>query len=142
MHNSYLIQRAEVVKTKRSGVDGLIRLDYMGAAEFEFGEIPKALKRVRENIKEYTPDFIDIGDKRFAIFCKISETEEVKKIILKHASGKSFVKEYPYLKEFINNEKRYSKANFWWDIDNDFFWWENNKKWTNDIVYAIRHKED
>mgnify|MGYP006283653309 CR=1 FL=1 len=35
-------------------IKGIFSFDYMGAAEFEFGALPKALNSIADNIKDYT----------------------------------------------------------------------------------------
>lgn len=52
-HLPYLVQRMEArtgAPSDKKGVDALFRMDYMGAAEFEFGALPSALRRIRENL--------------------------------------------------------------------------------------------
>ena len=39
----HLIQRGTIKEGEYTGLDSLINYDYMGAAEFEFGALPKAL---------------------------------------------------------------------------------------------------
>lgn len=46
---SMLIQRATFkIDTTQVGIDKLVDLDYMGAAEFEFGAVPKQINELRE----------------------------------------------------------------------------------------------
>ena len=51
MIDSYLIQRANFKNYENDsvGIDSLLKFSYMGSSEFEFGAIPKSLKRIREN---------------------------------------------------------------------------------------------
>lgn len=47
----YLMQRVSTRDhvTPERGFDGYVSLDYMGAAEFEFGAVPESLKRIRSH---------------------------------------------------------------------------------------------
>lgn len=47
----WLVQRLErndYASPDAKGIDRVFRMDYMGSAEFEFGELPKTLKKMRE----------------------------------------------------------------------------------------------
>lgn len=47
----YLIQRVQSCsRPDRAGVDSLLRHDYMGSAEFEFGSVPSSWKKLREAV--------------------------------------------------------------------------------------------
>ena len=48
MAKFYLIQRGTFKTTgeKLTGTNGVVNLDYMGSAEFEWGAIPKAYRRL------------------------------------------------------------------------------------------------
>lgn len=55
MKKPYLVQRIlkkDYSAPGKKGVDALFSFDYMGSAEFEFGALPQALKRMREHAKD------------------------------------------------------------------------------------------
>lgn len=47
VHQYYLVQRLTRANSNKPGFDGFFRCEYMGSSEFEFGAIPKSLKRIR-----------------------------------------------------------------------------------------------
>lgn len=50
----WLIQRASFeARPEKEGLDGVLRFDYMGASEFEFGALFKSLTRIRADIGNY-----------------------------------------------------------------------------------------
>lgn len=73
MNNPYTIQRGFFEERDcKKGIDSIIKFDYMGASEFEWGALPKALKRLRKNVGEYAYHDVSVGDKMITIFCKES----------------------------------------------------------------------
>lgn len=126
----YLIQRAKFEsRPDRKGVDRLLAFDYMGSAEFEFGALPESLKRVRRNIDEYVRfqySFTKTPSKVVTVFCKKDQQELVGDILEQLADQKIRLKEYCDLSNFVKGEERYGVNDFWWDIDNDWFFWKFN----------------
>ena len=51
----YLIQRGKFNKDGNglTGRDGVVDLDYMGSAEFEFGAIPRSFRRIMHDFDSY-----------------------------------------------------------------------------------------
>jgi|WetSurMetagenome_2_1015567.scaffolds.fasta_scaffold80519_3 hypothetical protein len=115
MERVWLIQRGtvrDIPKHLVTGIDSIIEYDYMGAAEFEWGALPKSLYRILKNIQQYTFCEIDIKDfkgNNMKIFCKKEDIDEASINALYLAEGKL----HPYISGL-------SKKNFWWDIQNDF----------------------
>lgn len=134
MTTPYLIQRAKFIipseHTKtRKGIDKLLGFDYMGSAEFEFGALPKSLKRIRENRDKYTQfeySFIKHPEKKVTVLCKKEEKSEVSEYLELLAIDKLRLKERCDLKNFVTGNQRNWDNDFWWDIDNDFMFWKPN----------------
>ena len=132
MENPYLIQRAKFKKEiseNKTGIDNLLNFDYMGSAEFEFGALPKSLKRVRENIGEYIQfqySFNKFPSKVVTVFCKKDQEKEIPQILENLIEGKIRLKGFCDLKDWVNpgNFSFKYPNDFWWDIDNDFFFWK------------------
>lgn len=108
--------------------DHLIDPDYMGSAEFEWGAIPKAYRRIMGKYDKYSLHITDLSTIRgvpFCIYCIDSNYVNILNEI-KAYLGK------PYqLKEFSNIEAHFTekspfgidyhkfqtRTNFWWCID-------------------------
>lgn len=132
MENPYLIQRAKFKDSDNNpsakGIDKLLRFDYMGSAEFEFGALPKSLKRVRADIFKYVKfdyTFKNFPSKSVTVFCKKEQKEFMPEILEQLAENKIRLKEYCDLSRFIKDDADL-RNDFWWDVDNDWFFWKTN----------------
>lgn len=77
--NTQLIQRGTFeTREYKTGIDSILKFDYMGSSEFEWGALPKSLGRIRENIDSYTYLDVPIKDKVITVFCKDSQKSEIK----------------------------------------------------------------
>lgn len=141
MNNPYLIQRANFCDRDKKGIDGILSFDYMGSAEFEFGALPKSLKRIRAAINNYTVDRIMINDNPVNIFCKEYDLKEVVDFL-----GVISKKEHPMMKEqprfyqYINSIKSkfsFMEVDHWWDIENDFMFWRDGKEFDEMFLEAM-----
>lgn len=127
----YLIQRGEqrvVPDTTRKGIDQLIKFDYMGSAEFEFGALGDSLKAIRNNDpSEYECRNVrvkDVKNKMVTVFAKKSQIDEIIESINHLADNKYHLKGYSNFPEWFNGKLRQSeKCDFWWDIENHFMFW-------------------
>lgn len=65
------IQRGKFrINSNKKGIDSLIKFDYMGSSEFEFGALPKSLTHIRDKIQNYSGkkfNFFELNSK--TIFC-------------------------------------------------------------------------
>ena len=129
MEKPYLIQRAKFEnRPYKKGIDQLLSFDYMGSSEFEWGALPKALKRVRENLADYVQfqySFTKHPAKVVTVFCKKEQQDFVGSILEQLADREIRLKEYCDLDKYIKGEEKYAN-DFWWDIDNDWFFWKFN----------------
>ena len=137
MEQPYLIQQAQFSdRSNRKGMNAILAFDYMGSAEFEFGSLPESLKRIRENINQYMYSLYSINDKAITIFCKKSELSEILNTLEKLAKKEIQLKERIDFPDWLNNEKHWN--DHWWDIDNDFMFWKENKQFEEKFKQLIK----
>lgn len=136
---SYLIQEGKFEKIEKSevnGIDSLINFSYMGSAEFEFGALPKSLKRMLWKNGEYSffkiKNLKNIKTNQCArVFCRIDLKDETIKEVERISQNKYGYKETCHFADRFKDGKSYGEdINFWWDIDNDFmfFFGEDSEK--------------
>lgn len=122
--NVWLVQRIRRRDMPSSkGIDALFEFDYMGAAEFEFGALPKALKAMRAaKSKRWRPQKIDFGNYRtyyvgapdvIGVAAQLFE-DQFKPIGERHR-----LKELTYIRESYIDEERRGILPFdaWWALD-------------------------
>jgi hypothetical protein len=135
----WLIQRARVKSnpSEEAVVSELLNLDYMGSAEFEFGQIPYALRNYHHSFKALcvieggtfklkTSKWVKKGrkevrvenevDQPFYILCRKGEEETAKDALAKIVKGDMQLKEAARLNWGWDPEN----VNFWFDICNCF----------------------
>lgn len=140
MYRVWLVQRGQLKDIPNDQIEGfnsLIDYDYMGSAEFEFGALPKSLHRIIENWNDF--DFVSIDsihDKNndiLYVYCKKAELNQVNDTINYLISDKCECKQPPQLKRYLYDDSYFNhpkRANFWWDVDNDYF-----------IVFGEKYRE-
>lgn len=143
---SYLVQRGtfedKVDISTIEGLDSIVHFDYMGSSEFEWGSLPKSLRRCISAFKKdqfkYHP--ITINGKAFHLYgANLSEDDATyvkdfmeNKIINPYGGTKEMVYIHSYfegkykvqLKKGCSKKtekvSNYGYCDFWWDIDNDW----------------------
>lgn len=129
---TYLVQRAEIIdRDYKKGIDSIISLDYMGAAEYEFGAIPDSLMAIRANIPDYTYMDIPMNGKVITVFCNVKDRLEVSQYLKDLANRKFYTKNGSYFNQCINpsqHDKEWQakhplRINFWWDLENHLMFW-------------------
>lgn len=135
MNKFYLVQRGNwnttinkenAKDTNFTGMDGLIRLDYMGSAEFEWGAIPKAYRRILAEIDQYsvvvTP-FKNINGVPLCLYCRIDRAKETIQAIQSYINKPWHLKEWIHLNDHMARADHNSiRENFWWAIENGIDW--------------------
>lgn len=128
----YHIQRAFLRAPSQhvQGFDSAFEFDYMGSAEFEFGALPKSLRRIVAN--KYAPvatEYRTANDQSLFIVSRKEQVEEVKALLPALIANKHRLKEPTYLdRVFAERQSRSVKnPDLWWDIDNDWFLCLGNK---------------
>ena len=143
----WLIQRGTIrnagadLPMSSKGIDSLVRWDYMGSAEYEFGALFKSLKAIREDISDYGNHYMAVCGKTICVFCKIKAAAEVGKMIVSLSKNPPRLKEVAEFDLFCGNPgDRFcttTDINFWWDIDNHFMFWQSVTE-DETIVKAIK----
>ena len=120
----WLIQRATVQNTNRAtttrNVSDFLDLDYMGAAEFEFGALPEAMVQYAncyQNMQIKTGSVqIDRSGTQMELHyvCLESQWAEVREWLSRLGTKN------PYLKESLYLGLPYSDINFWFDLEHFF----------------------
>lgn len=126
----WLIQRGRLNKEGGPGLlgrEGVVNLDYMGCAEFEWGAIPYTFWRMMHNFEEYT--LFDsgvnvVGNRKLMVFGKKVEQEKIAEAI------RDFINEPYHLKEYSELEKLVEVADITmpWTICLTRFWWCIDRK--------------
>ncbi len=121
-------------KKEINGIDDIVAFDYMGSAEFEWGSLPKSLRRMTIN-KEFYKVFVfnqykDEHGNALKVYAPQVFFKNVQKIVDRLVVNGSGLQEYCSLHEHIIKETENKEdlffnykdnRNFWWDIENDFF---------------------
>lgn len=117
-----------------NGLDDIVSLDYMGSAEFEWGALPRSLRRMTIN-KDFYKVFVfnqyrDENGNPLKVYAPQVFYKNVQNIVNRLAEHGYGLQEYCSLSDHIQKDKkedddtrfRYiDKSDFWWDIENDFF---------------------
>ena len=109
----------------------LIALDYMGSAEFEWGAIPKAYRRIMGQYDQYSlhvTDLVTTGGVPFCVFCKNDHYDKILEAI------KLYLKEGYRLKESTNMQVHFTEPKSDWDKKHGKFKLQTNFWWCIDVV--------
>ena len=137
----YLIQRAKFTESTHQGIASILSFDYMGSAEFEWGALPKSLKRIRENLEQYVYVDIHIKNKVITVLCKESQQFDMKLYLLKLSKGEPRLKEFSAFDSYINDKGYYKdRFDFWWDIGNHLMFWKKNPVFEEKFKALIKVK--
>lgn len=129
-HRCWLVQsgRFENNINEITGRNSIIDLNYMGAAEFEWGALPQSTQRMLTNIEFYDvfpfPQYINDKGEILMVYAPKMFIEHISEIVEDLASGKvnGRLKEWCNLPDYLKGKERgYNFADFWWDIENDFY---------------------
>lgn len=162
----YLVQRVKLmpewitkkVKDKEKilepSVDDLYRMDYMGSAEFEWGALPKSLKRIClnfENFLTYETEIKDHKGNPLFLFIEQHKVNDYINEINEYLKGNRNLKEYIELEQFVSGkgfggkpiEQNEFACQIWWDINNDvwFTFLPGEIQKIKDSILATREKK-
>lgn len=124
--DTYLLQRAKFSDNKnKKGIDKILSFDYMGSSEFEFGALPKSLKRIRASISEYVYEDYRIDGIDFTLFSTPAVQQDFEGFLRKLKYRKIRLKESTYVNYLWGNSEgsKYFKRDFWWSVDEHFMFW-------------------
>lgn len=148
---TYLVQRgSKKDTTEKTGIDAIIRFDYMGASEYEWGALPESLKRIREKEKDYTYLDIPIYGKVITVFCRNEVKQDAKQLLEDLAARKMHTKCYHAFDHYVKpseHEAEWQKkhpltTNFWWDLENDMMFWVKDHEFEAKFKQAIVKKHN
>lgn len=120
MKDPYLIQRGTMrIDPSRKGLDGIAAMDYMGAAEFEFGALPNSLKVMRSRQMVMTKTSLKAA--RGGAIYVISTPEDAPAVIdivgrLAQGDNGFHLHERTDFSQILRDPK--AKIDFWWDVEN------------------------
>lgn len=134
---TWLIQRGRFQTREKNGIDSILRFDYMGSAEFEFGAMPESLDKIRSCISEYTYLDVPMKDKVITVFCKDSQKTDIKTYLEELAENKMGLKEYSDFDSYINPVHFPNRTDFWWDIENNLMFWKKNVEFETNFKAII-----
>lgn len=102
----------------------IFRFDYMGAAEFELGAVPKSLSYIFEHVKEYAAHTITIAKQSVFVIAPQVFTKEIDEVLNQLAKNKIYCKESVLLDVALGLSKYYPKEKCntigWLELDNHF----------------------
>lgn len=125
MRQIYLVQRG-VIQPKfkpEMRLSETVRLDYMGSSEFEWGALPKSLRRMQE-----------VGTLQSVVFRTFSsrtgsplracgvfkDAGAYESALAPVIAGTARTKEFTGFDQHVGPETKWSTGvDFWWDIEND-----------------------
>ena len=130
MAKFWLIQRGKFTTQKPSSalcIDSNIDYDYMGSAEFEWGAIPKAFRRMMYNFDKYSicqTGICSPEGEQLVIVCKSKQTAEIVRMLKEFIEHPYSLKEYSELEKIPTAKKddtsfERRSTNFWWCIDHN-----------------------
>ena len=134
------IQRGTIRKNKdtnKEGLDAFVKFDYMGSAEFEFGALPKSLRRVRSEKQKFIYWEYNLENGVVvSVLCYKSYINLIMEKLDAILGDYYRFKGYCDFKDAVYNP-RPTTSNFWWDIEGDFFFWISDPQLDDKIENAI-----
>ena len=133
--NFWLIQRGKFKDDVKdpTGIDDIIRWDYMGSAEFEFGALPKALKSIVSLLPTLSvhvvSSIVNYKGERLWVICSGEQVPEITRFFEKEATDDMShrLKESMNFKQMITGKDFMGNPvndnylqNFWWDLQNNW----------------------
>ena len=142
MQKMYFVQRGTVKKRSYDlRLTEAVDMDYMGNSNFEFGALPKSLRRAQASIKEgkvWIKREVDAEYRKNGFeFPSMYSTQKCTVFVVSYLTDEDFV---PYaermkmaFQDMVHLEESLypHRADFWWDIQNEVFF-------TTDKVAAKR----
>ncbi|MBQ9313761.1 MAG: hypothetical protein IJ220_01990 [Clostridia bacterium] len=125
MNKFYLIQRGKINKKggpSLTGRDGVVDLDYMGSAEFEFGAIPYSYRKIMHDFADFTITNTKVkvvGNRKLLLFAKKESGELITEAIRNFIDNPYQLKEWSELEKLV----KVADINVPWSICWTRFWW-------------------
>lgn len=138
----YLVQLARIRDQEdypEQMLSQTLSLEYMGAAEFEFGAIPKAYREIAKRFDHYTLSSVQVDDSGQTLFVAHYFNEEdfqkyveYLRILRDPKREREISTKEPvrfldpttdkWYRPSSDPETGYYRNNFWWDIKNQVMW--------------------
>ena len=123
----YLVQRCVIKPSIRHDkkISENLETEYMGSAEFEFGALPKSLRRINEDLNKFhviqVQDIKDEQNRPLIVWLKFpfEQVPTYVEYLKQMREGNIHLKESSAFNVGWKVFNTYSKTDFWWDIDND-----------------------
>lgn len=126
----YLVQRAEIQRPlgdyRGKMLSQAVNLDYMGSASFEFGALPKSLRRLqalKKGLVLRVENSIKEGEAPLRVYSALTDEEYAEYLPYLHMLRED--KQHTEERTEFNvgsYKSKYSVTDFWWDIENDVMW--------------------
>lgn len=117
-------------------VQNIFGIEYMGAAEFEFGSLPKSWQALAADAKELGPFELRLHahpETPVYVLCRKKQREDVINILTELALDKLRLKERAYFKEVLdpkNKEQEFPITTCgWYELNNGFFFFLDKEMW-------------
>lgn len=130
-------------------LESICSWDYMGAAEYEFGELARSLERIIKNKKKFKANVLNVfyncrpfswgeglsenisGTNKVFYICLKKDIEELKGYLKEWAAKECLDTRDPlYFNESLAGEKANSHGIYGWiDIKNDYMFFTDEKMW-------------
>lgn len=126
---------------------GIFSFDYMGAAEFEFGAVPKALQKLGNDKNLTTAQFtITHGGRDHTIYILCNEadvdevTERIKPWLLPYGE-RPHMKEQPNLERALDDEE-WCRTKGWLELNNGWFAFADYEMFANTAkLFGLKTEE-
>lgn len=150
MKNPYLVQRGgfkmDAYDNAFTGIDSLVRWDYMGSSEFELGGLNESLKRILLNLNRFVIEetgIQEISGVKLMVLVRDGQQQQVVKHIEGIYRGEIQLKEPSYLRRVLDGEHdSITPCNVWWDIQNDWVAFLGGPKRCDQVMKALRFVRD
>jgi len=140
----YLIQRANFAdRDFEKGIDSIMKFDYMGSAEFEFGTLPDTLQEIRDNIESFTYLEAKVKDKEITVFCHEDHEPQVIQHLIDISDSKFRTKEWHAFDDYVNDDGYFKdRVDIWWDLDNNIMFWKKSPEFEEKFKSIIENKPE
>ncbi len=141
-------------KKEITGIDDIIYFDYMGSAEFDFGTLPRSLRRMTIN-KDFYKVFVfnqykDENGNPLKVYAPHVSFKNVQKIVDRLVVDGYGLQEYCSLHRHVQKPEKTEEdtrfnykddRDFWWDIENDFFMFFEHTDKVLEAMDALRKRK-
>ena len=140
----YLIQRSNFCdRDFKKGIDSILKFDYMGSAEFEFGALPDSLGEIRNNVEDYTYMDVPIENRVVTVFCLSKFKNSIEQLLIDLSDSKFRTKEYHAFDDYIKEEGYFQdRVDLWWDLVNNMMFWRKNPEFETKFKSVIENKPE